>query len=74
MTIHGAKGLEAPIVMLPDMLKLRTVNQLIGVDQARRSVYWIPPGAPFHPQFLKDAKAVRRHVRIPEMQRERNHL
>ena len=33
MTIHGAKGLEAPIVMLPDMLKPRTVNQLIGVDQ-----------------------------------------
>ena len=59
MTIHGAKGLEAPIVILPDMLKPRTVNQVIGVDQAGRSVYWIPPGSAFHPQFLKDAKAVR---------------
>ena len=59
MTIHGAKGLEAPIVLLPDMLKPRTVNQVIGVDQAGRSVYWIPPGSAFHPQFLKDAKAVR---------------
>ena len=69
MTIHGAKGLEAPIVMLPDMLKPRTVNQLIGVDQARRSVYWIPSGAPFHPQFLKDAKAVRRDLEQQESNR-----
>ncbi len=57
MTIHGAKGLEAPIVILPDMLKPRSVNQIIGVDQAGRSVYWIPPSSQFHPQFLKDARA-----------------
>jgi len=59
MTIHGAKGLEAPIVLLPDTLKPRAVNQVIGVDQAGRSVYWIPPGSAFHPQFLRDASALR---------------
>jgi len=69
MTIHGAKGLEAPIVLLPDMLKQRNVNQVIGVDQAGRSVYWIPPGSAFHPQFLKDAKAVRHESEQQESNR-----
>ena len=69
MTIHGAKGLEAPIVMLPDMLKPRAVNQVIGIDQAGRSVYWIPPGTAFHPQFLKDAKAVSREREQQEANR-----
>ena len=69
MTIHGAKGLEAPIVILPDMLKSRTVNQVIGIDQAGRSVYWIPPGMAFHPKFLKDAKAVSREREQQEANR-----
>ena len=70
MTVHGSKGLEAPIVILPDMLKPRTVNQLIGVDQTGQSVYWIPPGSVFHPQFLKDAKA----ARLEREQQESNRL
>ena len=42
---------------------------MIGVDQAGRSVYWIPPGSAFHPQFLKDAKAVRHESEQQESNR-----
>jgi len=34
MTIHGAKGLEAPVVILPDMLRYRNKpNRLLNLDQ-----------------------------------------
>ena len=43
MTIHGAKGLEAPIVYLPDMLNARMPSDsLVSTEEA---VYW-PAGKP----------------------------
>ena len=34
MTIHGAKGLEAPVVILPDMLRSKNrPNRLLNIDQ-----------------------------------------
>ena len=43
MTIHGAKGLEAPIVILPDMLASRGKSEPV-LPAADGSVhYWLPP-------------------------------
>ena len=69
MTIHGAKGLEAPIVILPDMLKSRSIPQLTGSDSDGRAVYWFPPGAAFQPQFILDAKAASRDLEQQEANR-----
>lgn len=40
MTIHGAKGLEAPVVILPDMLKENRPNQSELVELMSEGVIW----------------------------------
>ncbi len=67
MTIHGAKGLEAPIVILPDMLKPRPVNKVLGRDD--NVVYWMPPGKAFQPAFIGAAKATSRALEDNEANR-----
>ena len=55
MTIHGAKGLEAPVVVLPDMLApvSRMPEQLVR-DPQSGFVYWAPAGT--RPEFVSDAR------------------
>ncbi|GIS13271.1 MAG: hypothetical protein CM15mP115_24220 [Alphaproteobacteria bacterium] len=62
MTIHGAKGLEAPVVVLPDMLKPRSArpDQLVR-DPETGFVYWAP--GTLRPDFVtaaRDAAKTRR--------------
>ncbi|MDI9409150.1 MAG: double-strand break repair helicase AddA [Candidatus Pacebacteria bacterium] len=50
MTVHGAKGLQAPIVILPDTTSL---------PQNRKSLFWHPRfGALFSPSAGADSQAV----------------
>ena len=55
MTIHGSKGLEAPVVVLPDMLSPASgrVEQLVE-DPQTGFVYWAP-GA-LRPGFVSTAR------------------
>ena len=55
MTIHGAKGLEAPVVVLPDMLTpvSRIPEQLVR-DPQSGFVYWAPGGV--RPDFVSEAR------------------
>jgi ATP-dependent helicase/nuclease subunit A len=54
MTIHGAKGLEAPVVVLPDMLKPAGVADQLVRDPHSGFVYWAPGGA--RPDFVASAR------------------
>ena len=59
MTIHGAKGLEAPIVYLPDMLTGRTPSDSLVMTE--EAVYW-PAGKPesdYMAHLKKQAKEIR---------------
>ena len=54
MTIHGAKGLEAPVVFLPDMLEpMPSTDQLVR-DPDSGFVYWAP--GPVRPDFVVTAR------------------
>ena len=54
MTIHGAKGLEAPIVVLPDMLRQASRADQLVRDEASGFVYWAPGEA--RPEFVTSAR------------------
>ncbi|MEM6306352.1 MAG: double-strand break repair helicase AddA [Pseudomonadota bacterium] len=43
MTIHGAKGLEAPIVILPQTNKQKNPNQETVLPDAQGRALWMPP-------------------------------
>ncbi|MDQ2090324.1 double-strand break repair helicase AddA [Marimonas arenosa] len=51
MTVHGAKGLEAPIVILPDTAKrdIRIRDALLQGDH----VFWRPPGDDTPPELAR---------------------
>ncbi|MEK9558520.1 MAG: 3'-5' exonuclease, partial [Alphaproteobacteria bacterium] len=68
MTIHGAKGLEAPVVVLPDMLKPRSArpDQLVR-DPATGFVYWAP--GTLRPDFVTDARDAAKAKREEEENR-----
>ena len=55
MTIHGAKGLEAPIVYLPDMLASPKPAERIVMS--KHGVF-LCPGAVFRPDFFEQAKSL----------------
>lgn len=40
MTVHGAKGLQAPIVILPDSCKLPQNQDRLFVDGERKLIFW----------------------------------
>ena len=65
MTIHGAKGLEAPVVVLPDMLEpAGSVDQLVR-DPDSGFVYWAPGAG--RPDFVSAARdAARERAREEE--------
>ncbi len=65
MTIHGAKGLEAPIVYLPDMLSARMPSDsLVTTEEA---VYW-PAGKPEN-EYLAELKIEAKEMRDQEADR-----
>lgn len=68
MTIHGAKGLEAPVVILPDMLRASPIPEQICQDVDSGFVYW-SPGSSFQPEFLSAAKTVAEERRNDEENR-----
>ncbi len=58
MTIHGAKGLEAPVVILPDMLEPGGIADQLVRDPQTGFVYWSPGAA--RPDFVAAARDVAR--------------
>ena len=58
MTIHGAKGLEAPVVFLPDMLEPMTSSDQLVRDPDSGFVYWAP--GTVRPDFVTAAREVER--------------
>ena len=66
MTIHGAKGLEAPVVILPDMLRGKTVTDPLAASADGRFYYWLPPAIGVQPGFIEDAKAAAATLRNEE--------
>jgi ATP-dependent helicase/nuclease subunit A len=69
MTVHGAKGLEAPIVILPDTVAKpdeRTASALLMIDQ--RLPLWRIPGA-FESEALARFRAGARSARDFEYRR-----
>ena len=66
MTIHGAKGLEAPIVILPDMLASRGKPDPV-LPAADGSVhYWLPPSDLAQPAFIDQARKAATTLRTEE--------
>lgn len=67
MTVHGSKGLEAPIVILPDTGKrqIRNDSQII---EAGDSALWATPSAS-SPQFVSDARDTTAHTLKAERKR-----
>lgn len=55
MTIHGAKGLEAPLVVLPDMLRASSRRDRLIKDSQSGFVYWAP-SAGGRTEFVTTAK------------------
>lgn len=67
MTVHGAKGLEAPIVILPDTAKrqLSAGGELLRDDKV---VFWKPKAAEM-PQSLRDIQDREKEAQIRERRR-----
>ncbi len=53
LTIHGSKGLEAPIIYLPDMLTAKTPSDSLTFSQ--EWVYWTE-NSNFAPSFIKEIR------------------
>lgn len=56
MTVHGAKGLEAPIVFLPDTTQLGGVNRDMLYAHDEVGLLW-PPDSQSFPEEVEDLKA-----------------
>ena len=54
MTMHGAKGLEAPLVILPDMLKPRAPTDALVSDG--QYMYWPASVDGVRPSFIEDIR------------------
>ncbi|MDB2390963.1 double-strand break repair helicase AddA [Alphaproteobacteria bacterium] len=65
MTIHGAKGLEAPIVILPDMLRHSSPYSSLTIGEDQRFVYW-EAGSRLRPPFLEAARQKASDLRAEE--------
>ena len=66
MTIHGSKGLESPVVYVPDIVKgIEPANTLIASDKA---LYW-PADSLFMPDVIAGYKEQGKQARAAEHQR-----
>lgn len=74
MTVHGSKGLQAPIVILPDTIRYaggggkHTDRRLLWPDKSGLPVPFWCPNAQMQPQAFADAKA-----RYDEQQAQESH-
>ena len=72
MTVHGAKGLQAPVVFLPDSLQTppaeRGLLWLEGDDEARRLALW-PLRQAYDGAVTAEARAAARHAQAQEYRR-----
>ena len=66
MTIHGAKGLEAPIVILPDMLASRGKSEPVVPAVDGLVHYWLPPSDLVQPAFVEQAREAAARLRAEE--------
>jgi len=68
MTVHGAKGLESPVIFLPDTAKaaLRPRNELVEVGEGRLA--WKSPAAS-SPREIEDAHALQAEAEREEWAR-----
>ena len=66
MTIHGAKGLEAPIVILPDMLRAGRQAETLVKSVETDVLYWLPPSTGAQPDFIIRAKEFATTLRADE--------
>ena len=55
MTVHGAKGLESPIVILPDTTNNPTLRESLLLDE-RGGQIWNKAGAPYVDEMKEAAK------------------
>jgi len=69
MTIHGAKGLEAPIVILPDLLTGKSQHEPVLRSGDGRFYYWLPPSSLPRPDFLEAAREAAAALRAEESNR-----
>lgn len=69
MTIHGAKGLEAPIVILPDLLTGKSRHEPVLRSGDGRVYYWLPPSSLPRPDFLESAREAAAALRAEESNR-----
>lgn len=78
MTVHGAKGLEAPIVFLPDTCEvpdarhdgpLFTLDPPRGVSGAAAPLAWAPGKKETHPQAIRAARERARASQMAEYRR-----
>jgi len=69
MTIHGAKGLEAPIVILPDMLTSRGKPEPVLPAANGSFHYWLPPSDLARPTFVEQAREAAAKLRSEESNR-----
>ena len=67
MTIHGSKGLEAPFVVLPDMLRQTSRADQLVRDEDSGFVYWAP--GEVRPDFVSAAREADRGRRDEEENR-----
>ena len=60
LTVHGAKGLEAPVVFLPDTMQLPDPRTPILWSEAAKLPLWRPRGDLVAPFYLAERDAMRR--------------
>ena len=66
MTIHGSKGLESPVVYVPDIIKgVEPSQTLVSSDEA---LYW-PADTIYMPEIIAQLKEADRQARTAEHQR-----
>ena len=59
LTVHGAKGLEAPIVFLPDTMAVPDQKLSLLWTEAEKLPLWKPPGDHLAPFYVREKKAWR---------------
>ncbi len=69
MTVHGAKGLEAPIVILPDTMQPPTQSpHLLWLDEGEGGLLW-PPRRAHEGALAQTLRALAEHKRDQEYRR-----
>ncbi len=69
MTVHGAKGLQAPVVFLPDTLQLpQSSDSLFWLDDEEGLLLW-PPRRAWDDEVAEAARARQREAQLQEYRR-----